>query len=69
MSNDAIEELQVKVAFLEEALSELSDEYYQQQKLLDKMAALIERLNNKLDERASEGLEASSDVDEKPPHY
>lgn len=69
MSNDAIEELQVKVAFLEEALSELSDEYYQQQKLLDKMAAMIERLNNKLDERASEGLEASSDVDEKPPHY
>lgn len=69
MSNDAIDELQVKVAFLEEALSELSDEYYQQQKLLDKMAAMIERLNNKLDERASEGLEASSDVDEKPPHY
>lgn len=69
MSENAIDELQVKIAFLEEALSELSDEYYQQQKQLDKMAAMIERLSNKLDERATESLEAGSADDEKPPHY
>ena len=32
MNKDALQELEVKVAFLEDALNTLSDEFYKQQK-------------------------------------
>ena len=38
MSADSdIQDLQVKVAFLEDSLSKISDEYYQQQRELEKL--------------------------------
>ena len=38
-SQGKLEELEVKVAFLEQALSELSDEYYAQQKQINSMSS------------------------------
>jgi len=64
-----IEELEVKVAFLEDALSKLSDEHYRQQKDLDILknqhSMLLERINRRDDTVDSV---VSSD-DERPPHY
>lgn len=63
------EELEVKVAFLEDALSTLSDEHYSQQKELDElkkqMTLLVEKLRNS---QNSDNSEAEV-FDEKPPHY
>ncbi|MEM7360558.1 MAG: SlyX family protein [Pseudomonadota bacterium] len=69
MSEASIEDLQVKVAFLEDALNKLSDEHYQQQRELDevkmKLAGLIEKLRSQTQES-----DPGSDIhDEKPPHY
>ena len=63
------EELEVKVAFLEEALATLSDEHYAQQKELDElkkqMILLVEKFRNSQNNDNSE----QQVVDETPPHY
>jgi len=63
------EELEVKVAFLEDALSTLSDEHYSQQKELDElkkqMTLLVEKFRNIQNNDTSE----AQVLDEKPPHY
>lgn len=67
MTNE-LEELQVKVAFLEDTLSKLGDEFYLQQKDLLVLRAQHARLMNKLG-----NLDSQSDsveiLDESPPHY
>ena len=63
------EELEVKVAFLEDALATLSDEHYSQQKELEElkqqMALLVEKFRNSQNNDSSE----AQLVDERPPHY
>ena len=63
------EELEVKVAFLEDALSTLSDEHYSRQKELDElkkqMTLLVEKFRNIQNNDTSE----AQVLDEKPPHY
>jgi len=67
----SLQELEVKVAFLEDALGELSDEYYRQQKELEalkgQVISLIAKYQNS-DSNAN-GSEPSFIEDEKPPHY
>jgi len=69
MSESKIEELEVKVAFLEEALNKLSDEHYAQQKELEKLklshAQVLETVRN----NATQAGEQPSAADEVPPHY
>jgi len=64
-----IEDLQVKVAFLEESLSQISDEFFTQQKELEEVKKqqilLVEKLRN-LQNTDQEHIDI---VDEKPPHY
>lgn len=64
-----IEELQIKVAFLEDALNKLSDEYFSQQKELQQLSftvdALVEKLASTQESESSENVV----VDERPPHY
>lgn len=67
--SDNNENLEVKVAFLEDSLATLSDEFFAQQKELDKLKSqvtlLVEKLRNvqQADDNPSEVL------DERPPHY
>ncbi len=65
-----VQELQIKVAFLEDAMSKLSDEYFSQQKELQKLSLLVEALVEKL-ATTQEGDPSGTDVvvDERPPHY
>ena len=63
------EQLEVKVAFLEEALATLSDEHYAQQKELNElkkqMTLLVEKFRNNQNSDNSE----PELLDERPPHY
>lgn len=69
MNNRDLEDLQVKVSFLEEALNKLSDEHYAQQKELELLklshATVLETLRN----QATGSEQATSLEDEIPPHY
>ena len=70
MSDDkAIQELQVKVAFLEDSLSKVSDEYYQQQRDLQRLKKQYDALLEKLNLMSSSASQESEISDDKPPHY
>ncbi len=65
---DRLTEIEIKIAHMEQSLSDLSDVLYRQQSLLD-------RLERRFDE-LRQGIEAATDdrgdnnpADEKPPHY
>ena len=65
---DRLEQIEVRIAYLEQANAQLSDVVYQQRQeleaLREKLAALTERL-----ESAQAQLTAYTPEDEKPPHY
>ena len=65
----SVEELEIKVAFLEDALAKLSDEFYLQQRDIESLkaqqVALIEKINTSSNQ--DEGREQI--LDERPPHY
>ncbi len=65
----AIQELQVKVAFLEDALSKLSDEYFTQQKEMQRLSLTVDALVDKLASAKNEQGDTEVVVDERPPHY
>ena len=65
---DRLEQIEVRIAYLEQANAQLSDVVYQQRQELEalraKLAALTERL-----ESAQAQPTAYTPEDEKPPHY
>ncbi len=63
-----IDALEIKLAHLERALSEISDVVIRQQKELDLAVARQQRLRDQLAMLESEGG-ASATAEEKPPHY
>ena len=67
--NQKIESLEMKVAFLEDTLDKLSDEFYSQQKQMNilqhQQINLIQRLKDLSESNGKDELY----VDEKPPHY
>jgi SlyX protein len=66
--NEAVERLEVKIAYLERANVELSDELYRQRQLLDALVARQADLLRRLEENTV--APASPDLlSEKPPHY
>ncbi|NND82433.1 MAG: SlyX family protein [Gammaproteobacteria bacterium] len=66
---ESLEELQVKVAFLEDAVAKLSDEFYLQSKQLQALrqqhAALVDKVRNTQNSDSGQG----EVLDEPPPHY
>ncbi len=68
-SQKSIEDLQVKVAFLEESLGQLSDEFYRQQKELDVLKSNYSVLLNKYRSLQDNESGSAEILDEKPPHY
>lgn len=68
MNSDMVEQIQIKIAYLERANADLSDVVFRQQRELEalgaKMLVLLERLeSNRSDERQT------TFADERPPHY
>ncbi len=64
----SVERLEEKVAFLEQALQQLSDEHFAQQKELLDLKELVHALKEKLVNQ-SDSHDFSTQIDEKPPHY
>ncbi len=69
MNDSAVDDLQVKVAFLEDSLAKLSDEFYLQQREFNQLksnyAALIEKMRG----MQSGDSEQAQILDDRPPHY
>ena len=63
---DTIAELQSKMAFLEDALDTLSNEFYAQQQLIEKMLAKQQHLIRKVSDL---GDDVPVMGDDRPPHY
>jgi SlyX protein len=62
-----IEDIEIKIAYLEQANAELSDVVYRQGQELESLRAQLSELVRRLD--AGQTPTASSPQDEIPPHY
>jgi len=69
MTEDKIRELEVKVAFIEDALHKLSDEFFTQQRELEDIKAKYASLVSKFQEVQNNTDERGEVLDERPPHY
>jgi SlyX protein len=67
-TEQAIEQIEMKLAFLENANHELSEVVYRQQQEIDLLNRKLLALANKLQEQHTEGSEWTAEQ-EKPPHY
>ena len=68
MNEDALERLEMKLAFLERAAAELSDVVYRQHKELEALKDGMRVLSEKVESRQSvEPVRRPED--ERPPHY
>ena len=68
MSTEAIERLEMKIAFLERANNDLSDVVYRQQREIQGLRARIEALAERVGSMRSAD-EGRTPEDERPPHY
>ena len=63
----SLEQIEIKIAYLEKANAELSDVVYQQRQELESLRAQLSELLGRLD--ATQAPTTYSPEDEKPPHY
>jgi uncharacterized coiled-coil protein SlyX len=63
----SIDEIEIKIAYLEQANAELSDVVYQQQQELESLRTQLSELLRRFD--AAQTPTAYPPEDEKPPHY
>jgi SlyX protein len=68
ITDDALEQIQTKIAFLERANTELSDAVYRQQLELRALGARLACLIERLDTLQPDDPQRSP-ADERPPHY
>lgn len=69
MSDLDVQELQVKVSFLEDSLAKLSDEFYLQQRDFEQLKAKYAGLIDKVRGMQGGDSEPQQAQDERPPHY
>jgi len=69
MTPETLEQIEIKIAFLERANAELSDVVYQQRKELDELHARLAGLTARMDAGAGGQERAYTLEEEKPPHY
>jgi SlyX protein len=68
MDDETLEQIQIKIAFLERANSDLSDVVYRQQQEIDALNARIKEVAERLDTAQAEERQRPPE-DERPPHY
>jgi SlyX protein len=68
MSPDALERIETKIAFLENANAELSDVVFRQSREIEALRAQLQALAERVGSmRSEEGAQTAED--ERPPHY
>jgi SlyX protein len=68
VSESRLEQIEIKLAYQEDATRELGDAVYRQQQLIDQLQAFCQRLEERIS-NASESVSETPAADEKPPHY
>ena len=68
MNEEALEQIQTKIAFLEQANADLSDVVFRQQQEIRALGARIQEVSERLAATQPEERQRTSD-DERPPHY
>ncbi|MGH8301404.1 MAG: SlyX family protein [Steroidobacteraceae bacterium] len=68
MNNEALEQIETKIAFLERANAELSDVVYRQHREIEALRERIAALTARV-EAAQAAPEVRTPEDERPPHY
>ena len=63
-----VTDLEMQMAFLQDALDKLSDEYYAQQKTIDSLLLKINQLQERI-QVLGDSKEELMIADERPPHY
>jgi SlyX protein len=69
MNDDALEQLETKMAFLERANAELSDVVFRQQRNIDLLRAQIAALASRMQTLGESDVTPRTPEDERPPHY
>lgn len=67
-TDERFEKLEVKLAYSEQAVQELSDLVFGQQRQIDQLRELCQRLALRIEALSSDAAPASP-ADEQPPHY
>ncbi|HEY2675389.1 MAG TPA: SlyX family protein [Steroidobacteraceae bacterium] len=67
MHDESLEQVQSKIAYLERAMSELSDVVFRQHKEIQTLEAQLKNIKERLEGSTSE--ETRPSAEEKPPHY
>jgi uncharacterized coiled-coil protein SlyX len=68
MSDSALEKIEMKIAFLENAYQELSDVAYRQQREIEVLQSQLAISQRQIDEMKADQA-APRPEDERPPHY
>ena len=68
MNDSTLEQIEVKIAFLERANNELSDVVFRQQREIDALRAQVAALIDRV-EAAQSRSDALTPEQERPPHY
>jgi len=68
VNNEALEQIQTKIAFLEQANADLSDVIFRQQLEIRMLGERIKEVSERLAAALSEDRQRSAE-DERPPHY
>lgn len=69
MNDEALERIELKIAFLERANNELSDVVYRQQQELQALGEKLATLNNRIEAAKTEQQTPYTLEEERPPHY
>jgi uncharacterized coiled-coil protein SlyX len=69
MTPETLEQIEIKIAFLERANAELSDVVYELRKEIDSLQARLAGVTARMDAGQGPAERAYSLEEEKPPHY
>ncbi len=68
MSDERLEQIEIKLAYQDDALRQLSDVVYRQQQQIEVLHSHCQRLDERITSASAAGAPPSTE-DEKPPHY
>jgi SlyX protein len=68
MNDETLEQMQIKIAFLERAATELSDVVFRLHKEIEAMEAKLRAISERLDRTQSDEVSRPQE-EERPPHY
>ncbi len=69
MQDDALEKIETKIAFLEQANAELSDLVYRHERLIEALQAQLATMGERLRTSQESEVTPRTPEDERPPHY